>query len=251
MGSDVVYRVFESLDELVEMVETARGMPMSSSCIVPRSSTLDLLDDIRDALPAEVHDAQAVLDERDGLIEDARSRAAAMTSEAESQAQQAVSEAEARAREIVAEAEAHAQQLVGEARAQADHLVESARGEADRRAREGRAEHQRQVQDGRAEYDRIVGAARAEHERLLQDTTVLQAANERARQVEAEATAAAERIRAEADGYVEDKLTGFAETLQRTLRAVENGRASLRPDPRGRRPGNGVPAESTWQAPLR
>jgi cell division septum initiation protein DivIVA len=236
-----MYRVFESLDELVEMVETARGMPMSSSCVVPRSTTLDLLDDVRDALPAEMHDAQAVLDERDGLVEDARNRADSM-----------IAEAEARARQLVTEAEEHAQQLTTDARAQADHTVESARAEADRRARDGRAEYERQVADGRAEYDRLVAAGQAEHERLLLETTVYQAAAERARQVEGEAASAAERMRQEADGYVEDKLAGFADTLQRTLRAVENGRASLRSGHSGWRSGNGeVPAESTWQAPLR
>jgi cell division septum initiation protein DivIVA len=210
---------------------------------------LDLLDDIRDALPAEVHDAQAVLDERDGLVEDARARA-----------ESTVSEAEARAHQLVTDAEAHAQQLVTDARSQAEHTVESARAEADRRARDGRSEYERQVAEGRAEYDRLVAAGQAEHERLLLDTTVHQSATERARQVEGDAAAAAERMRSEADGYVEDKLAGFADTLQRTLRAVDNGRASLRQGHGRWRPtndgrggaGNGeVPAESTWQAPLR
>ena len=31
-----VFRVFESLDELVTTVEEGRGVPMTSSCIVPR-----------------------------------------------------------------------------------------------------------------------------------------------------------------------------------------------------------------------
>ncbi|HET9254661.1 MAG TPA: DivIVA domain-containing protein, partial [Pseudonocardiaceae bacterium] len=62
-----VYRVFEALDELVTTLEEARSVPMTSSCIVPRGDVLELLDDIRDAIPAELDEAQDVLDHRDEL----------------------------------------------------------------------------------------------------------------------------------------------------------------------------------------
>src|SRR2546421_10893465 len=48
-----VYRVFEALDELVTIVEEARGLPMTSSCVVPRGDILELLDEVRDALPGD------------------------------------------------------------------------------------------------------------------------------------------------------------------------------------------------------
>src|SRR5258707_477131 len=54
-----MYRVFEALDELVTIVEEARGVPMTGSCVVPRGDVLELLDDVRDALPGEVDDAHA------------------------------------------------------------------------------------------------------------------------------------------------------------------------------------------------
>ena len=44
-----MYRVFEALDELVTIVEEARGLPMTASCVVPRGDVLELLDDVRDA----------------------------------------------------------------------------------------------------------------------------------------------------------------------------------------------------------
>jgi len=62
-----VYRVFESLDALVTVVEEARGVPMTSNCVVPRGDVLELLDDIREALPGELDDAQDVLDRREEL----------------------------------------------------------------------------------------------------------------------------------------------------------------------------------------
>ena len=32
-----MFHVFEALDELVAMIEEARGLPMSAQCMVPRS----------------------------------------------------------------------------------------------------------------------------------------------------------------------------------------------------------------------
>ena len=63
-----MYRVFEALDELSAIVEEARGVPMTAGCVVPRGDVLELLDDIKDAIPGELDDAQDVLDARDGLL---------------------------------------------------------------------------------------------------------------------------------------------------------------------------------------
>ena len=63
-----MYRVFEALDELVAIVEEARGVPMTAGCVVPRGDVLELLDDVRDAIPGELDDAQDVLDHRDKLV---------------------------------------------------------------------------------------------------------------------------------------------------------------------------------------
>jgi cell division septum initiation protein DivIVA len=70
-----VYRVFESLDALVTVVEEARGVPMTANCVVPRGDVLELLDDVREAFPGELDDAQDVLDRRDELVDDAAQEA--------------------------------------------------------------------------------------------------------------------------------------------------------------------------------
>jgi len=70
-----VYRVFETLDALVTVVEEARGLPMTANCVVPRGDLLDLLDELRDAVPGELDDAQDVLDHRDELMASAERRA--------------------------------------------------------------------------------------------------------------------------------------------------------------------------------
>ena len=50
-------RTDDLLTELVELVETARAVPMSASCVVPREHVLDLLDELREALPPEMDEA--------------------------------------------------------------------------------------------------------------------------------------------------------------------------------------------------
>ncbi len=73
-----MYRVFEALDELGAIVEEARGVPMTAGCVVPRGDVLELLDDIKDAIPGELDDAQDVLDARDSMLQEAKAHADSM-----------------------------------------------------------------------------------------------------------------------------------------------------------------------------
>ena len=50
-----MFHVFEALDELVAMIEEARGLPMSAQCMVPRSDALLLLDEIREAAELDLN----------------------------------------------------------------------------------------------------------------------------------------------------------------------------------------------------
>ena len=138
-----MYRVFEALDELVTIVEEARGVPMTASCVVPRGDVLELLDDVRDALPGEVDDAQDVLDHRDQMIGEAT----------ETAAQDGRATPQAEAHRLVSTAHADAEATVTGARAEADRLVR----EADRARRVARRQG-----PGRRRPDRAVrsGAAR-------------------------------------------------------------------------------------------
>ena len=58
-SNEVVYRLYETVDELTTVIENARSVPMSASCMVPRDHLLDLLDDLRESLPEDVQAACA------------------------------------------------------------------------------------------------------------------------------------------------------------------------------------------------
>lgn len=63
------------LDELSELLETARAMPMSASCVVNRAHVLNLVDEVRGALPIDLAAARAILEARDDILEDGRREA--------------------------------------------------------------------------------------------------------------------------------------------------------------------------------
>ncbi|MEO9240058.1 MAG: hypothetical protein ABI418_18430, partial [Jatrophihabitantaceae bacterium] len=64
MTEHALAQVDEVLTELVEMVETARTLPMSSSCVIGREKALDLLDALREVLPAELIEARRLVAQR-------------------------------------------------------------------------------------------------------------------------------------------------------------------------------------------
>ena len=57
------------------MVEEARGVPLSASCVVHRDDLLELLDEARNLLPHDFSTAQNLLSARDSILEEGQSSA--------------------------------------------------------------------------------------------------------------------------------------------------------------------------------
>src|SRR4051794_1250004 len=70
-------RTDELLSELIDLVETAQALPMSSSCVLPRERVLDLLDELREVLPPEMDAARTVIARRDKMLQEGYETAAA------------------------------------------------------------------------------------------------------------------------------------------------------------------------------
>ena len=75
--------VHEKLDELTAIVEQARSMPMSASCVVNRAEVLGLLEEIRALLPEEFRHAQMLLADRESVVDEGRREAERMINRAE------------------------------------------------------------------------------------------------------------------------------------------------------------------------
>ena len=109
--------VEDLIEELIEIITSAKSMPLSSSAIVTRDEVLDLLEAIRDGLPEELRRARRMLKDHEELLAAARREAADIVGDARVQAERMVQrteivrQAEHRAVRIVEDAEAAARQM--------------------------------------------------------------------------------------------------------------------------------------------
>lgn len=99
--------VHAKLDEITALVETARAMPMSTSCLVNRAELLGELDELRRLLPGEVQEARTVLDDRAAILDEARQEAEELLADAEEERARRVADSE-----VVREATEQAERLV-------------------------------------------------------------------------------------------------------------------------------------------
>jgi vacuolar-type H+-ATPase subunit H len=82
------------LDALVELVESAKSMPLSASVLVNKNEALALLDELRAALPDELREAQWVIKDRDDVIDGGRKEADRIIADARAEATRLVSRTE-------------------------------------------------------------------------------------------------------------------------------------------------------------
>jgi vacuolar-type H+-ATPase subunit H len=68
----------EKLNTALAIIEEARGVPLSASCVVHRGEMLDILNSARDFLPVDFITAEGILEDRDRIIDEGRTSAEAM-----------------------------------------------------------------------------------------------------------------------------------------------------------------------------
>jgi cell division septum initiation protein DivIVA len=215
--TEVVYRLYETVDELTTVIENARSVPMSSSCMVPRDHLLDLLDDLRESLPEDVQAAGAIVEQRTEILQQAQAEAERLTGRTRGEVEQ-----------LLASARRQREDLLGTARRQRDELLAGAQAEAEELLADAEAEAERLIADGRAHREALIAEAVAEHERLVTETEVYQRAVSRADELGAQTATDVARMRAEVDQYVDSRLADFGTTLERMLHSVEKARSTLR-----------------------
>ena len=68
----------EKLNTAIAIVEEARGVPLSASCVVHRGEMLEILEGARDVLPTDLAGAEDIITKRDQIIEEGRASAESM-----------------------------------------------------------------------------------------------------------------------------------------------------------------------------
>jgi F0F1-type ATP synthase membrane subunit b/b' len=112
-----VDEVHTKLAEVVAMVDGAKAMPMSASCIVNRGALLAMLDELNQLLPETISRAQEVLGDKDSVVEQGRREAADIIANARAERRRLLE-----ATDVHQEAVQEASALLEEARASADAM---------------------------------------------------------------------------------------------------------------------------------
>jgi cell division septum initiation protein DivIVA len=227
-SSEVVYRLYETVDELTTVIENARSVPMSGSCMVPRDHLLDLLDDLRESLPNEVQRAGRIVEQRTEILEQAQAEAERLTEETRAESEELMASARRTRDEVLGMARRSRDELIAQAQAEAEEILAQADAEAEQIVAEARGAAEAVLAEAREQQAEALAAAQAEHERLVTETEVYRTAVARADELGAQTVADVTRMRAEVDEYVDTRLADFGTTLERMLRSVEAARGNLR-----------------------
>ena len=109
--------VHAKLDELTALVESARAMPMSASCVVNRNEVLEHIEEVRQLLPSEIAAAERLLREKRAVVAEGQTEAEEVLEAARAERARMVSRTE-----VMREATREAEQLLGAAHADAERM---------------------------------------------------------------------------------------------------------------------------------
>ena len=108
----------ELINNIQEMVQEAWTLPLASDkCVIERERMLDLIDELRSTLPADIKMAAEIVQQRNQMMADGRRELDTMKKRLEEEARKMLSKTEimqqarARAKEIVGNAEIRAKEL--------------------------------------------------------------------------------------------------------------------------------------------
>lgn len=123
-------KVDDLLDDLSDLLEDSKELPVVNKTMVDKSQIADIIDEIKANLPAETRQAKAIVADRAKIISDAKKEAEAIISVAEKKRNdmldnnELVVQARQEAERIVAEAETMAKKVKNAANNYVDGLLE-------------------------------------------------------------------------------------------------------------------------------
>lgn len=152
--------VMELIDQLYTMVSEAWGVPLGNEkCIVERDQVLEILDEIKTAMPVELSEAKRLVSARDEFINNAKREAEGIRNQAEERARALVDD-----QEIVRIAKARSNEMLASTQAKADALRRASSqfcDEALRRTEEAISTALGNVQQAHAAFQGVAGSTAA------------------------------------------------------------------------------------------
>lgn len=164
------------IDMLYDLVNDAKNAPLSSEkCVIDRDTALDLLDELRAGLPAELQRAKDLIQAKDDYVKSAKREVGRMMQQAEYDAKSKVSDSEVlmaareRAREIIQRAEDRSNEMY--------RVVSEYTEDALRRTEEAIQAALEEVKESRVKF-RAASAARRQKDREELSKSARKAAGE-------------------------------------------------------------------------
>lgn len=125
--------ILDLIDSLEELVVQSRRLPVGGNLVIDRKRMLDVVDQLRLAVPSDLREAAQIIEGRDRVLQDAYDSARLTVSRAEEERARRLEEnglmreAQERSQAMLRDAEARARQAIAEADATAAaHLSEAA-----------------------------------------------------------------------------------------------------------------------------
>ena len=108
------------LEDLESLVMNASKMPFTNKKMVEEEEILQIIDDLKESMPAELEQAKKVLSEKDKIISDAQHHAESMVAQAKDYIAKLTEESE-----LVRQAQEHANQIIQNANDSSEQLKNS------------------------------------------------------------------------------------------------------------------------------
>jgi vacuolar-type H+-ATPase subunit H len=202
--------VQKKLDEIVATVSGARSMPMSASCVVNRAELLSMLEELRQALPGSLAQAQELIGDREQLVEQARQEAERIIGQAHAERGSLISDTE-----VARRSQAEADRILAEARKEAEDVRAEADDYVDSKLANFEVVLTKTLGSVGRGREKLLGTGPGIDEQGYEDEDAPERSHD------------PETLRRSADEYVDVKLGAFEAVLAKTLDAVGRGRQKL------------------------
>lgn len=120
--------VHDQLDQLAATVRSAKAMPMSATCLVNRAEILEALERVRAVLPVDLDQADALLSDRDAVVEAGREEAERILAAAQAERELLIEQTD-----VLVAARERAAAVAAQARTEATRLLADADDYVDRK----------------------------------------------------------------------------------------------------------------------
>ncbi|MCX4547922.1 cell division initiation protein [Streptomyces sp. NBC_01500] len=202
--------VQKKLDEIVDTVGSARSMPMSASCVVNRAELLAMLEEMREALPGSLAQAQELIGGREQMVEEARIEADRIIEAAHAHRGSLISDTE-----VARQSQDEADRVLAEARRDAEEIRAEADDYVDSKLANFEVVLTKTIGSVDRGREKLLGRGPGLDEQGYEDPEAPERSHD------------PETLRERADEYVDTKLGAFEAVLAKTLEAVGRGRQKL------------------------